>query len=263
MTPADAWHRTETGQGRPLVLLHGIGSSHEAWAPVIGRLAASRRVIAFDLPGHGATAVPPRGTSLEVPGLADQLAVQLEALGIVEPVDLVGNSLGGWISLEAARRGRARSVVALCPAGLWTDRCPASTVRIFHLTRSLGRRWPGLAPRLLRSPLGRTALMWPFVGRPWRTPAAVAVEASGTLVRTPVFDDLLAALLPTRFTGGAAIEVPVTVAFGSRDRILPRRSARSTLELPTVKWVTLRGCGHVPMWDDPDLVVETILAGTA
>jgi pimeloyl-ACP methyl ester carboxylesterase len=124
--PSD-WHKIDTGTGRPLVLLHGGGSSSDSWRPVLGELSMHRRVIAFDIPGHGRTPAP-QGVQYDVAWLIDwvvpQIQVQLGRAGIQTPVDLAGNSMGGWIALEAAQRGLAGSVVALGPAGLWESGMP-------------------------------------------------------------------------------------------------------------------------------------------
>ena len=65
-----------------------------------------------------------------------------------------------------------------------------------------------------------------------------------------------------RFVDGQAITVPVTVAFGSHDRMLPLRTSQLRDQLPAhTRWVTLPNCGHVPMWDHPELVADTILEG--
>src|SRR5256885_1279110 len=92
------------GVGEPLLLIHGIGSSHRCWAPVIAELAAQHDVVAVDLPGFGASAPLPPEVSRTVPSLVDAVERQLDALGL-ESVHVAGNSMGGWIALELARRG--------------------------------------------------------------------------------------------------------------------------------------------------------------
>ena len=68
----------------------------------------------------------------------------------------------------------------------------------------------------------------------------------------------------TRFEGGRGIDVPVAAVFGSHDRMVPARNSRLCDQLPAhARWVTPRGCGHVPMFDYPDLVARTILGGTS
>src|SRR5262245_52276572 len=110
-----AWHHNETGTGRPLILLHGIGMSRAAWSAVTPYLRSTRRVIAFDIAGFGATPPLPRGTHPTLANLVTALMQSLAQLGIDTPVDIAGNSLGGSLALEAARRGVARSAVAIAP----------------------------------------------------------------------------------------------------------------------------------------------------
>jgi pimeloyl-ACP methyl ester carboxylesterase len=258
------WNRIERGAGRPLILLHGIGSACEIWEPVMGMLAADRRVIAFDLPGHGSSPAPRPGEPLGPRHFAKQLGEQLHELGVDGPVDLVGNSLGGWTALEAAKLGLARSVVGLSPAGLWHGPGPTSSVTGFRIFRSMVRRYPHIVRALLQSAAGRTVLLPMILGRPWRMPAPVAVESVRMFDQTTILDDLFAASQNDQFAGGDVIDVPVTIAFGTRDWLLNRRTSQFSDQLPTsARWIELKGCGHVPMWDDPELVARTVLEGTS
>src|SRR5690349_727318 len=124
MTTTAVWHHIEAGSGRPLVLLHGIGMSHATWSAVIPYLAPLRRVVAFDVAGFGSTPPLPAGTAPTIGNLVDALETSLRAIGIDQPVDVAGNSLGGAMALEAARRGLARTAVGISPIGLWRDRPP-------------------------------------------------------------------------------------------------------------------------------------------
>lgn len=259
------WYHLERGSGRPLVLLHGIGMSHAAWAPVIDRLAdAKRRVIAFDLAGFGRSAPLPEGMQPTHENLLAALGQNLARLGVRAPVDIAGNSLGGQLALVAAREGLARSVVALSPAGLWAGPVSPSSVRLLlRAIRLATLRTPsGLSDRLMRSRLARTiAFAVPVTSRGWRIGAEEAAQIARAFREAVAFDQTLAAA--QRFTGGARIKVPVTVAFGTRDWLLPKRNCQRRDELPAqARWVRPRGWGHVPMWDDPVGVASLILAGT-
>src|ERR1700761_1548896 len=108
-------HR-RSGTGEPLLLVHGIGSRWQMWEPVMERLAQDYDVIAVDLPGFGASPMPPPGTP---PGIDSQVALVSEFLGQlgVERPHVAGNSMGGLLALEMATRGLARSATALSPAG--------------------------------------------------------------------------------------------------------------------------------------------------
>jgi pimeloyl-ACP methyl ester carboxylesterase len=251
------------GSGEPLLLVHGTGSSRAAWRPIVDRLAREREVVAVDLPGHGESPLPPPGVAPTPAGYARALTALLDEAGVAR-AHVAGFSVGGWTALELAKLGRAQSVVALSPAGLWRKEDPRGAVFKLRLNRRLGRRFARIAPALLRTRVGRTLMLGGDFGRPWRIPPDAAVELVQTFSRTPGFDAHLAATRRERFSGGQSIEVPVTVAFGQRDRLLKRRKARFRDELPShTRWLELPGCGHVPMWDDPDLVTVTILEGTA
>lgn len=255
------WNRIERGEGRPLVLLHGGGASARCWLPVLDRLSAQRRVIALDFPGFGRTPGPGLDVHLDMNWIVDGLAAELLRLGIDEPVDLVGNSMGGLIGLEATKRGLASSFVGLAPVALWHREMPFPLRAQFQI---------GLAGALLtRTPaaavLGwtRSVTLWPAVGHPDRMTAAEAVGVARDLDRSgPTLRRALKIAKKLRFEGGQAITVPVTIAFGTLDRMLPPRTSQVRDQLPAhTRWVTLPDCGHMPMWDNPELIANTILDG--
>lgn len=254
------WHHLDEGQGRPLVLLHGIGMSSRAWAPVLPRLAAWRRVLAFDVAGFGRSPLLPAHRPPTAINLVLALREVLKELGIAEPVDVVGNSMGGWMALEAARLGMARSVVAISPAGLW-NQPPTHARHLFFTMRRVTRVAPGLVKAMLSVPWLRELLLaMPVSTGSRHMPADEAFAAALEFARAPGFDATFAQA--TRFEGGQGIEVPVTVAFGTHDWLLPAQ-ARQRVELPALtRWVEPRGWGHVPMWKDPQGVVQLILEGT-
>ena len=255
------WNYCQTGTGRPLVLLHGIGMSQFVWSPVTPYLSPTRRVIAFDTAGFGASPALPKGTVPTVRNLVDELERSMQAIGIELPVDMAGNSLGGCMALEAARRGMARSVVAICPAGLW-KRHPAPHVQyVFGAARFLATRFPAFLKAAVRVPVLREAVFAvPVSPGSRRMPADDAVRVVDDLGRSPAFEATFDA---TRSPfSGVDITVPVTVAFGERDYIITKRSQwRNGLPAHT-RWHRIRGWGHVPMWVDPAGVARLILNGT-
>ena len=248
------------GSGEPLLLLHGTGGSRMHWRPVVGALSASREVLVADLPGHGASDPPPEGAAHTPIGYAELLGRVLDELGL-DSVHVAGNSVGGWTALELAKSGRALSVVAIGPAGLWAKRDPWRCVFALWSQHKLGRAFRRVTPSLLRNPATRTLLMKGTVGRPGRLPAEEAIELTEVYDATPCFKEHLAETRRARFAGGKDIAVPVTLVWGEKERLLPAK-ARLTGELPAdFREVTLPGCGHLPMWDDPELVARTILEG--
>ena len=107
-----------SGSGEPLILLHGIGGELCVWEPVLEPLARRMDVIAVDLPGFGRSPALSEGVMPTPFALADAIAGLMAELGI-DSAHVAGNSLGGWVALELGKTDRARSVTALCPAGLW------------------------------------------------------------------------------------------------------------------------------------------------
>ena len=118
--------------------------SHAAWNAVTPYLARLRRVIAFDIAGFGLTPPLPSGTLPTIANLVEGLEQSLREMGIDVPVDIAGNSLGGYMALEAAKRGIARSVVAISPAGLWRGHGAPHVKYVFGGLRFLARHFPQL-----------------------------------------------------------------------------------------------------------------------
>src|SRR6202789_733923 len=113
LTPS---HRA--GTGTPLLLLHGIGAIWQAWSPVLPYLEPHHEVIVPTLHGHAGGPPLDSGVVPSVQALVDGIEEELDRLGLPK-VHIAGNSLGGWIGIELARRGRAQSLVLLSPAGAW------------------------------------------------------------------------------------------------------------------------------------------------
>jgi pimeloyl-ACP methyl ester carboxylesterase len=253
---------SRSGAGAPLVLLHGIGLARGSWEPVVSGLAEQFDVLAVDLPGFGESEMLPDGIEPSPAALAAAVAGLLDELGIADP-HIVGNSLGGWVALELAQLRPVASVTLLSPAGLWPGRTPRYCRISLRLTRWLARHGTRPLARLVRLRMGRRLVFIQVLGRPAEmTPdqAAAAIRAMGNC---PGFDATLTATLDCHYVAGTAIDAPVTVAFGGRDRLLPRR-ARRLDELPAETHVaTLPQCGHVPMTDDPAAVTAVITEATA
>ncbi len=248
------------GAGEPLLLIHGTGGSRSHWKPLVDVLASHRELLLVDLPGHGESHPPPHRIPPTPIGYAQVLAQVLDELGL-ESAHVAGNSVGGWTALELAKLGRARSVVALAPAGLWPKRDPWRCTMQLSSQHKLGRLFAPVVPSIMRSDLGRTILLRGTMAKPRQMPPEAAIEMATTFARTPSFKAHLAATRRERFRDGHDIDVPVTVAWGDKERLIPAK-ARLHDELPAhTNFVTLPGCGHSPMWDDSALVARTILEG--
>jgi pimeloyl-ACP methyl ester carboxylesterase len=246
------------GAGQPLVLIHGIGSHWQVWSPVLDTLAEHRDVIALDLPGFGASPKTGPGGSPgpgDVPRLADQVTAFLDRLGIENP-ELGGSSLGGGVALELGRRGRARSVTAFAPVGFWRTPGRLWCQSVVTAARAGARSLAPALPAVMSSRAGRSAFCSPFYARPGQLAAADALAAARALAEAPGFAQARDAFtrLP-RWTAddvGALDRIPVTIAWGTRDVVLPyRQSRRARAVLPTARHIRLPGCGHLPFGDDP------------
>lgn len=247
-----------SGAGAPLVLLHGIGSSRQAWDPVVAGLAARFTVIAVDLPGFGGSRPLPAHVEPTPAALAAAVARLLDELGVTCP-HLAGNSLGGWVALELAAIRPAASLTLLSPAGLWHGDTPLYNRLSLRATRWFARHAAGPLSRLVNYRLGRALILGQTHGRPARLTAEYAHAAIRAMGTCPGFEDVLAATLKRRFLATAPISAPVTVAFGSRDRLLLRHQSRHLDQLPPGSLAeALPGCGHIPMADDPARVAAVI-----
>ncbi|MER6576433.1 alpha/beta fold hydrolase [Nonomuraea sp. NPDC001023] len=246
------------GSGEPLILVHGIGHHWQAWLPVMDRLAADHTVIAVDLPGFGVSPRLPTGTPYTAESLADAVESFCALLGIREP-HVVGNSLGGYIALELASRGVVRAATALSPAGFWSRSellyCQTTLKALRSSARAMS---PEQAARAAGNPFMRAVSSGVLVARPSRLDPAGLVAATQALAGAAGFDETLESfggLMPP-----APPKSPITIAWGERDRLLPRRQAVRAARWSGQRVRLLKGCGHVPMSDDPELVARVVLA---
>jgi pimeloyl-ACP methyl ester carboxylesterase len=261
-THAVAINHHRQGAGPPLVLLHGIGLRWQIFGPVIGRLAADFEVIACDSPGFGQSPPLAAGVSPTIPAYAEAFERFFAAEGLGRP-HVAGNSMGGAIGLELARRGAVATATAISPAGFWTPAqrrfCQASLVSLARTPRAAR---PALEA-LIRTRAGRTALLWQTFGSPTLLPADEAVATLRDAWGAPAFASALAAFDDYAFAAGEQLSgTPLSVLWGRQDRLLPYRlqAPRARALLPQARHVTL-GAGHVPFYDDPPAVAEAIRVG--
>jgi pimeloyl-ACP methyl ester carboxylesterase len=251
------------GSGEPLVLIHGIGSRWQMWEPVIDRLAAHYEVVAIDLPGFGASPMPPAGTRPGVDSLASLVSGFLAEIGVQRP-HVAGNSLGGLIALELGRRDHARSVTAVSPAGFANRMEMVGARGSLWLSVRAARKLAPRADTLLAPRFARQLALGLFAAHPAQMSAADAAASVRALAGAPWFDETLPSLHAMEFAGRESIGVPVTVAWGNKDRLLrPRQARRAARLIPRARMIILRGCGHVPTYDDPEQVGRVLLEAAA
>jgi pimeloyl-ACP methyl ester carboxylesterase len=244
----------------PIVLLHGATSSARAWDPVLPTLSPKYRVCVPNLAGHRGGPPLPAEPAAVVDRIVNAMCRQLDEAAI-DTAHIVGNSLGGWVALELARRGRAQSVLALSPAGAWRSlRDLRRLLILFRAGASLGRinNMPNITTR---KRLRRTLLLLMAEHADRMTPEQVAAT----------FEDIAGCTALPEILDGARDNGPmkpihdvgcrVRIAWGLNDRMLPfmRYGAPMLAAVPAAEFKLMPGVGHVPMIDDPVLVANTIL----
>lgn len=254
-----------SGAGEPLILLHGIGGELCVWEPVLDPLARRMDVIAVDLPGFGRSPALPEAVAPTPFALADAIAALLDELG-VDSAHVAGNSLGGWIALELARRNRARSVTVFSPGGAWRSNVRYATMAVamdvgLTLIDALGDR----VERVALSPRGRRLFGRLACEHPERLNPEEFLADIRALRSTPVLKNLMHALRATPIRPMPSPTCPIRIVWARRDRVVPFRHFGEPLldRLPTAELVVIDGVGHVPMIDRPRLVAKLILDVTS
>ena len=257
-------HAERRGAGKPLLLVHGLGSSWHSWDRVIDGLAAQREVIAIDLPGFGAS--PPLPGEVSIATLCDAVAAYLEAEDLSR-VDLVGSSMGARMVLELARRGLGGTTVSLDPGGFWTEREKKFFGATVKASIGLVRRLQPVLPALVGNPVGRSALLAQFSARPWALPSELVLTELRGYDASPSLDAALESLVHGPDQAGApggALAGRLVIGWGRQDKVLlPRQAQAAVRRFPDAQLHWFDRCGHFPQWDRPQETVELILRSTA
>jgi pimeloyl-ACP methyl ester carboxylesterase len=254
------------GHGEPLVLLHPFALCSQVWNPVLPALKEHHELFALSIPGHHGSDPLPPDYEYSISHAVDALECKLDSLGI-ERAHLVGNSLGGWLAIELARRGRALSVVALAPGGGWELGSPEHRrlVRRFRLTRKLLTLGGSLATRLARWSICRSAFLRDAVASPHKLSPREARLLIERAWRCEIYDHVVSAMISQPVAEPfRSLPCPVRLVWGAEDRLLPLNgySERWRRVLPGADWVVLPDVGHIQMYDDPPAVARAILEWT-
>jgi pimeloyl-ACP methyl ester carboxylesterase len=262
--------------GPVLVLVHGLGGSHLNWDLLAPRLTRHARVLALDLPGFGRS--EPGGRKASVRANVAVLGRFLDEV-VGEPAILVGNSMGGMISIfvTAERTDAVTGLVLLDPAipgpRRTLDPLVAVTFAVYALPlvgeRFLRRR------RTRQSTVARVHETLRLCGvDPAAVPPEVIDRSVALLEERQDVDGMDRAFLaaarslvrvlvdPRRYRRDmAGIDVPVLLVHGDRDRLVPVDAARRVAEQhPRWRYVELPGVGHVPQLQVPDDVASELLS---
>jgi pimeloyl-ACP methyl ester carboxylesterase len=249
------------GEGPPLVLLHGFTDTWRTWEVVLPALERRFEVLAPTLAGHAGGPPFPEGGASDA-FLVDALETMLDELGWEAPA-IAGNSLGGYAALRLAERGRARSVVALAPAGGWALEDPeiAATIGYFRTMAGLVREVASRADLIASTPEGRVRATAAYASSPEHlSPDLIAHLIRGAAACNP--EPLLAFAEREGWRLDAErIGCPVRLVWGSDDQLLklPGAARRFREEwVPQAEWVEIEGAGHCPQLDHPTEAAELI-----
>jgi pimeloyl-ACP methyl ester carboxylesterase len=254
------------GSGPPLVCLHGFTDTWRTWELVLAALERGHEVLAPTLPGHAGGPLLPGNPSAAT--LLDALERILDDAGFAT-AHLVGNSLGGYLALALAARGRARSVVALAPAGGWARGDDSFHQTLDHFVTMQDQLRP-LAPHA-------EAIVSTMDGRRRATrfittnfehipPELLAHQMCGVVACQAVGLLIEVARRDGWSIDAQRIDCPVRVVWGTEDELLPWPSSAvryRTEWLPQADWVVLDGVGHAPQLDVPLETAELILGVTS
>jgi pimeloyl-ACP methyl ester carboxylesterase len=250
----------EQGTGDPIVLFHGVLGTPAMWSEVLPLLASGHRAIALPALGHhGGRSCEQRPVKIE--HVIDDAERSLDALGL-DRAHLVGNSMGGWVALELSRRGRARSVCAFSPAGLWSGTSHSGGRSKLRAIVRLTRATRSLLPVTARLAAIRKFALRDNAVHGERTTPGMVVALADAVLGCSVADDLLAT---TEMFAPFEVTSPTHIVWSEHDRIFPLDPFAATARerVHGASHSVLNGVGHVPMLDNPELVARTILQHVA
>ncbi len=254
------------GSGPPMILVHGFTDTWRSWELVLPALEREHDVLAVTLAGHAGG--PPIDGEVSDAVLADGIEWAMDGAGF-ETAHIVGNSLGGYLALQLAARGRARSVVALAPAGGWAedDESWKETLGFFTTMQDLLAQAAPHADAIASTRDGRRRAT-AFIAESYEhiPPDLIAHQIRGA-AGCPAVGALITYATEHGWSlDAASIGCPVRLVWGTEDKllILPGAAARfRETWLPQAEWIELNGVGHCPQLDVPLETAELILGFTS
>jgi len=237
------------GSGEPLVLLHMGANPWSKWQPVLPYLLDRFEIIAPTLAGWAG------GIPLDGPITLDHVT-----RGVVEEMDragfqsahIIGCSMGGTAALGVARAGRARSALAICPAGGSGTEQTERLVRHFEMLQNLSWLRRLLAPIVLSRPQMRRAALRAVLEHGDRISARQAI-ALGKNSANGDWENILLGFSAFQLDVAPEVTVPFMLAWGEKDRFTPMVHEQPLWQkaVPHAESHILSGVGHLPMFDDP------------
>jgi len=253
------------GSGDPLVLLHIGANPWKKWENCLAALTARYDVFVPTLAGFDGGR--PLRNPATLSAVTDAVEADLDAAGI-DTAHIVGNSLGGWLAMELARRGRARTSIAFSPAGGWVTPWGRFRARFyFQLNLVLNALSGPMKPLLFRSSFVRRIVLSGSLryGNRISREQALAIARDSMRADPRLFLRLLRAVTNETVQPYPDLGIPSLVVWSEKDRLTPLHPDGDTWRAatPHMAWRIIPDVGHMPMFDDPDAVAQTILEWTA
>ena len=246
--------------------LHGFFETWRSWELVLPALERHHDVLALTLAGHaGGPRIEGEVTDAL---LADAVEGAMDEVGF-DTAHLVGNSLGGYVALQLASRGRARTVVALAPAGGWAqgDESYKELLRFQSRRREFAKASAPHADAILASREGRRRATRYITTNFEHIPAELLAHQMLGIASCDGALPLIDHALRQGWTLDAEkVTCPVRIVWGTEDKLLPWPSAAARFGsewLRHADWVALEGIGHCPQLDVPLETAELILGFTS
>lgn len=248
----------------PMVMIHGLGATKASFLTIVGKLARNYRVIAIDLPGFGASSKPIG--RYDAPWFSDHVTGLLDELEI-DRAFLVGNSMGGRVSMEVAMRRpeRVEAIACLCPAAAFTYRPGLALARLIRPELSV---FAGLLPRKRMKEGMRYLFADPTcVDDEWYE---AAIDEFIEVWKSPrariAFSRALKNIYLDEPEGERGfwnrlsfMQTPALFIYGRRDALITHQFGRKIREhLPEATVKVWGDCGHVPQVEFPDRTVRAV-----
>jgi pimeloyl-ACP methyl ester carboxylesterase len=254
------------GSGPPLVCVHGFTDTWRTWELILPALERRHDVLAPTLLGHAGG--PPLRGEFSAALIPDAIERAMDEAGFAT-AHIVGNSLGGFVALQLAARGRAESVVALAPAGGWVagDESAADTLAHFVTSLEQAKAAAPHAGEIMSTREGRRQATQSFATNFEHIPAELLAHMTRGVAGCDAALPMIEFALREGYDLDAEqITCPVRIVWGTEDQLLAWPSAAARFRndwLPHADWIELDGIGHCPQLDVPLETAQLILGFTA
>lgn len=256
----------EIGEGEPIVFIHGITSSWQAWLENLPHFGRTHRAIALDLPGFGSSPMP--SWTIDMHAYGQLLHDFCETLGIERDATLVGNSMGGLVAAEAVLSApeRFERLVLVSAAGIINTWLPHQRGKATsHAWNTFGRPFGAAARFFVTHPRARYLMFRFAIRHPSRLRKELLWEQMASGVPCPGFADALDAVIEYDARDRLEeIEIPTMIVWGFEDWVISAAAALSYhRRIPHSRLEIFERTGHVPQMERParfNRVLEEFLA---